>query len=255
MAVRATRTIPPPARLAEARELLDRATRTTEGLTQAARRAAAVDRHATLPVAPELAGLFAGGGIRKGSTLATGASTALLLGLIAETSARDGWCGLVGFPQIGIVAAHEAGVSLERLALVPDPGDQLVAVTSALLEGMDIVAIGGQRRVAAGDRQRLAAKARQAGAVLISYGMRWPGADLEIDLHQDSRQWQGLCGGGHGRLWARRVHLRASGRGEAHQPRRATVLLPGPDGRLASATPTVAATSARSVPSGRRVAS
>jgi hypothetical protein len=66
--------------------------------------------------------------------------------------------------ELGLVAAQEAGIELARLALIPDPGDQLVAVTSALLEGMDIVGIAGtagSRRVtASGSQRRPASQAR-----------------------------------------------------------------------------------------------
>lgn len=250
--MRATTTRPAPARLAEVRELLEKATRGTERLATPTRRPAPTERVPTLPVAPALAGLLPDGGLRKGSTLAVGGSTALLLGLIAQASAHGSWVALVGLPEIGIVAADEAGVELERLALVPDPGDQLVAVTAALVEGLDVVVVGGGRRIAAGDRQRLAAKARQSGVVLISHGGAWPGADLEVGLVQRAGQWKGLCGGGHGRLRARRVQVRVIGRGGAHRPRTAAVLLPGPDGTVSDVEP--ATTSAGTPVTARPVA-
>lgn len=234
--VRAHSTAPAPARLAEVRELLDKATRATERLAAGpTRRGAATQDPPTLPVTPALAGLFVGGGMRKGTTLALGTSTALLLALLSEASTRGSWCAVVGQPDLGLVAAHESGIALERLALVPDPADQLVAVTSALLEGAEIVAIAGPGRVAAGDRQRLAAKARQSGAVLIASGIPWPGADLELELRLHPGQWDGLCGQGRGRLRARRAEVRAIGRAGAHRPRTATVLLPGSDGRACAA--------------------
>lgn len=245
--MRATSTTAPPARLAEVRELLDKATRTTERLARPTRRVSPAEQPPTLAVAPALAGLFAGGGLPKGSTMAVGASTSLLLGLIAQASARGAWCAVVGLPDIGLVAAAEAGVELERLALVPDPGDQLVAVASALVEGVEIVVIGGRRRLAAGDRARLAAKARQSGAVLISHGGAWPGADLEVDLVARPGQWRGLCDGGHGRLRARRVQLRVTGRGGAHRPRTARVLLPGPDGMVSGIETTATSSGAPAV--------
>jgi hypothetical protein len=232
-----TTTSPQPARLAEVRELLEKATRTTEHLAQPTKRAGPTERVPTLPVAAALAGLLPDGGLRKGSTLAVGGSTALLLGLIAEASARGSWSALVGLPEVGLVAAAEAGVELGRLALVPDPGDQLVAVVAALVEGLDVVVVGCGRRIAAGARARLTAKARQSGAVLISHGWAWPGADLEVDLVQRPGQWKGLCGGGHGRLRARQVQVRVGGRGGAHRPRTAAMLLPGPDGVVSGLDP------------------
>jgi hypothetical protein len=198
---------------------------------------------AVLPVAGPLAGLLPAGGLRRGTAVAVadgpGASS-LLLALLAEASARGAWVALVGRPQLGVVAAAEAGVRIERLALVPHPGADLVAVTSALLDGLDVVAVAGAAGagVGAADRQRLAARARQRGAVLLSLGA-WPGADAELTCTDAS--WSGLGGGGgSGRLRARRVEVRARGRGIAPRGRSAWMLLPAPGGALGVADEVVA---------------
>ena len=57
-----------------------------------------------------------GGGRRRGG------ATSLLLALLAERLASGAWAGVIGRPELGLVAAAEAGVALERLALVPYPG-------------------------------------------------------------------------------------------------------------------------------------
>jgi hypothetical protein len=188
-----------------------------------------------LPVAGPLAGLLPAGGLRRGSTVAVPGgpgSTSLLLALLAEASAGGAWAGVVGRPGLGLVAAAEAGIRLDRLALVPHPGADLLAVTSALLDGLDVVAVAGAERagVRAADRQRLAARARQRGSVLLSLGP-WPGADAELSC--TDAQWQGLGAGpegGSGRLCSRRVRVRLRGRGVAPEGRSARLLLPAPDG-------------------------
>jgi hypothetical protein len=63
-------------------------------------------------------------------------STSLLFAVLAEASTQGTWCGLVGMPEVGVVAAAEAGLVLSRVALIPDPGPDLAAVTSALLDGL-----------------------------------------------------------------------------------------------------------------------
>jgi hypothetical protein len=103
----------------------------------------------------------------------------------------------------------------------------LVGVTAARLEGVDLVVVAGARRLSAGDRQRLMARARQRGAVLLAVG-RWPGAELEIDA--GAARWQGLGGGGAGRLRCRDVRVRVGGRGAAHRVRTAELRLPGSAG-------------------------
>jgi hypothetical protein len=195
-----------------------------------------------LPVAAPLARLLPGGGLRRGTTVAlpsAPAATSLLLALLADASAGGAWAAVVGRPGLGLLAAAEAGVRLERLALVPEPGADLMAVTVALLDGMDVVAVAGAERagVRAADRQRLAARARQRGAVLLALGS-WPGADLELSC-ADAR-WHGL-GAGAGRLGARRVRLRLHGRGITPAGRSAGLLLPAPGGAVAAAAPATGA--------------
>lgn len=222
------------ARLHEARNLLGKATRTWGGrhALSAPMMPAPVDGELMLPVATPLRSVLPGNGLRRGSTVSVRSSTALLLALLSEASAEGAWCALVGLPEVGLVAAAEAGLALPRVALVPRPGPDLVAVTAALLDGLDLVAVAGVERFRPGDRQRLAARARQRGAVLLPVG-RWPGADLEMVTV--SGRWQGLVGGGAGRLRSRRARVRVSGRGAAHRERVASLLLPGPSGAVAEA--------------------
>jgi hypothetical protein len=186
-----------------------------------------------------LAGVLPAAGLRRGSTVAVAAglgATSLLLALLARASASGAWAGVIGRPELGLVAAAEAGIALERLALVPYPGDDLVAVAAALLDGLDLVAVAvPERGMRAADRQRLAARARQRGAVLLPLGP-WPGADAELGC--DRVRWLGAGGstldggvhGGAGRLCARRVHLHLRGRGIAPGGRDTRLLLPGPGG-------------------------
>ncbi|GAY10103.1 hypothetical protein [Pseudonocardia sp. N23] len=185
-----------------------------------------------LPVPGPLARVLPAGGLRRGSTVAVGAApgaTSLLFALLVEASASGAWAAVVGRPDLGALAAAEAGVRLDRLALVPDPGRDLVAVVAALVDGLDVVALAGHERagVRAADRQRLAARARQRGTVLIALGV-WPGADLELTCTR--QRWDGLVGGGAGRLRARRAGVRVRGRGIAPGGREARLLLPGPVG-------------------------
>jgi hypothetical protein len=203
-----------------------------------------------LPVAGPLGRLLPAGGLRRGTTLAVPGgpgATSLLLALLAEASAGGAWVGVVGRPELGLVAAAEAGLRLDRLALVPRPGADLLAVTSALLDGLDVVAVAGAERagIRAGDRQRLAGRARQRGAVLVSLG-HWPGADLELSC--DEARWHGLgagSSGGCGRLRSRALRVRRHGRGVAPGGLDARLLLPAPDGGIAAGAPEAERTVAR----------
>src|SRR2546430_11276252 len=82
------------------------------------------------------------------------------------------WCAVVGMPTLGLVAAAEFGIALDRLALVPDPGPEWPTVVAALLDGVDVVVAAPPGPVAAPLAGRLAARARQRGSVLLPCGSR-----------------------------------------------------------------------------------
>jgi hypothetical protein len=179
-----------------------------------------------LPVLPALAPLFPYGAMRRGSTVVVGGSASLLIALLAGASEAGSWCAVVGLPAFGAVAAAEAGVALDRLALVPAPGPDWPTVTAALLDALDLVVIAPSARVRAADARRLAARARQRGAVLLPYGVptgAWEGADLRLTVVESA--WTGL-GAGWGHLTARQTLVRADGRGQSVRARHAHIWLP-----------------------------
>lgn len=163
-----------------------------------------------LPVPGELERLL-GEGLRRGATVAVLGSTSLALALLAPASARGSWAGIVGQPSIGILAAAEAGVVLERLALVPDPGPDAAGAVAALLDGMDIVLVGPRAGILDADRRRLVARARERGSVLVSTSP-WPGAAVVLGVR--TLGWTGT-GEGEGRLRSLDVQVMRSGRGAA----------------------------------------
>lgn len=183
-----------------------------------------------LPVPAPLAPLFPSGGLRRGSAVAVEGSTALLTALLAPASAAGSWCAVVGLPGFGVLAAAEAGLAPERLALVPDPGVDLVGVLAALVDGVDLVVVGTRDALSPVEVRRLAARARQRGTVLLGVGS-WPGAELRLSVGPGV--WQGL-GDGHGHLRARRVTVRAEGRGGAVRGRGVEVWLPAVGGGVAA---------------------
>jgi hypothetical protein len=166
---------------------------------------------------------WAGSGPRvSGASASSSGSSSLLLALLAEASAAGTWCAVVGLPQFGLVAAAEAGIAVERVALVPYPGPEWTSVVAALLDGVDIVVAATPGGVPAQVASRLAARARQRGAVLVPVG-RWTGADLTLSV-VDS-EWHGV-GQGRGRLRGRQLEIVAHGRGAAARTRRLRLDLP-----------------------------
>ncbi|WP_344078395.1 hypothetical protein [Luedemannella helvata] len=182
-----------------------------------------------LPVEPALARLLPWGGLRRGGTVAVApgaapGATSLLYALLADAVAAGAWCAVVGRPDLGLVAAAEAGVDLSRLALVPAPGPDWVSVVAALLDGVDIVVAATPGPVSAATSGRLAARARQRGSVLVPFG-QWAGVDLTLTVNDG--HWSGLEPG-RGRLRRRELTVAAVGRGGATRSRRATLRLGDP---------------------------
>lgn len=177
---------------------------------------------AGLPIARGLQHLIPGGTLALGQVYCVLGSVSLLLALLAQASADGAWVAFVGAAQLGVLAAAEAGLALDRLALIPDPGLAAAKVVAALLDGMSVVVIGPQAALSPADRRRLASRARERGAVLIST-TDWAGAT--VSLQATGSAWQGT-GQGAGWLQGHRLDVRRTGRGEAARPRCFAVELP-----------------------------
>ena len=180
-------------------------------------------RERVLPVGDVLRPLLAEAGLRRGLTCSVSGSTSLALALLAEASAAGCWCAAVGVPELGLVAAAEMGIALERLALIPSPPpEQWAPVVAALVDGIDIVLVRPAGRSTTSAR-RLSARARERGTVLVLLGAAWWPA--ELNLYVLHRRWSGL-GEGHGNLEGQVLEVASRGRGAASRDRRATVHLP-----------------------------
>jgi hypothetical protein len=155
-------------------------------------------------------------------------ATSVMLALLAEASRVGAWCAVVGLPELGVGAAAEMGIALDRLALVPDAGLRWTDVIAALIDGFDIVAMAATAQFSARDAGRLSARARQRGCVLVPVGS-WDTPDLVLEPVE--AVWQGL-GLGYGRLKCRHLTVAARGRGAATRPRQVDVWLPAPAGGI-----------------------
>ena len=211
-----------------------------------------------VPVLPALSRLVSdqhvGGGLVRGSVVRIEgvAAASVALALVAGPSAAGSWVAVVGCRDLGLAAAAEAGVVLERLALVAEPSpDEWAGVVAAFVGAVDVVVMGPTHRVRAGDARRLAARARERGTILIqlaSNGSRvgvgsrarsGAGAGaIEADLRLTGveARWQGL-GHGHGHLQARRLVVEAGGRRRGARPRRVELWLPDARGAITTVAP------------------
>jgi len=134
-------------------------------------------------------------------------------------------------PSLGLVAAAELGVRLDRLALVPRPGGRWAAAVAALIDGFDLLIISPAGRVGVTEARRLSARVREKGAVLVLLGTsgRVPVWPVSLDLHLEvlNSAWKGL-GEGSGYLRERRMEIACRGRGKASRERRGVLWLPDP---------------------------
>lgn len=193
-----------------------------------------------IPTHPALGDLLPGGALAAGGRYRVANSTTLALALLQGPSAAGAWCAVVGMPDLGVEAAAGLGVDLERLVLVPHPGEHWLSVVSALVDVVAVVLVrppAGEHRRRLTDRAAsgLAARLRQHEAVLVALG-DWPQADAELSVSESA--WAGL-GSGSGHLAARQVTVRSASPSWAGREKSRRLWLPGADEAVAAVEPRV----------------
>lgn len=188
----------------------------------------------SIPTHPVIARLLPGGALKEGATYSVDRSLTLLMLLLAAPSAAGSWCGVVGVPEFGVEAAAGFGVDLERLVLVPEPGDQWLATTAAIADALNVIVVRPPRKASDSSVARLSARLRKRGATLLVLGT-WPQSEAMLSITESS--WSGI-GNGHGHLQSRDATITVTSRSGAGRPRSARIRLPGirlPDARLPDA--------------------
>ena len=180
----------------------------------------------TLPVAEAFAELFPERGLVRGRTLACSgqAATSLALALAAPAVAAGSWLATIDLPTIGLDAASEFGIALERVVAVRAEAARWPDVVAAAADGFDLLIARVPAEVTPSAMRKVATRLRQRDVVMFVLGD--PGA-LSCDgvLDADGGEWVGL-GDGHGHLQHRRLIVEASGR-RLHGRRRCRLALPG----------------------------
>ncbi len=192
----------------------------------------------TLPTSAAVAELLPQGALAAGESYAVDGSTALALELLREPSASGAWVAIVGMPDLGVEAAAAAGIDLDRLVLVPHPGDQWFAIVSALADAVAVVLVQPPSRARVGEAaaSRLAARLRQRDAVLVSMA-GWPRAHARLSVTESD--WAGL-GAGFGHLRARQVTVASSSPAWQGRTRSRRLWLPDATGAVAPVVSRVA---------------
>ena len=184
-----------------------------------------------LPVRDDLATLLPFGGLRKG-TVTQVTHQGLLFACLATAMVEGLWAAAVGASTLGLAAAAEQGVVLERFAVVARPPvEHATAVVAALVDAVDLVVVGPGVITKTADARRLTARLRERGGALFSLGA-WPeGAELRLDVVGTT--WHGTDAG-HGHLSGWDLEVQVQGRGAASRGRRGTLVLAGSRERPAS---------------------
>jgi hypothetical protein len=194
-------------------------------------------RERTLPLLPVFGSLLPQAVVQRGSVVSCRgpAAVSLACAVAAGASAAGAWVGVVGCTTLGLAAAAELGVSLERMVAVAEPAaspftdEQWGEVVASLIDGFDVVVLGpAAQRVRPGTARRRVARLQARGAVLVAVEAPVFGADLLFEV--GGARWQGL-GSGHGIATGRVVEVTVAGR-RVPQQRHAQWWLPAPDGQV-----------------------
>jgi len=176
----------------------------------------------SLPTHPVIGRLLPGGALQEGATYSVDRSLTLLMLLLATPSAAGAWCGVVGVPEFGVEAAAGFGIDLERLVLVPEPGDQWLATTAAIADALNVIVIRPPKRASDASVARLSARLRKRKATLLVLGT-WPHSEAMLSITESN--WTGI-GDGHGHLQSREATVTATSK-TGGRPRSARIRLPG----------------------------
>lgn len=174
-----------------------------------------------LPVVEQIGELLPDG-LRRGIVVSV-RSTSLLLTLLAAPTQSGSWAAIVGLPSLGLIAATEIGVCLERCVLIPIIDRKWPVAIASLLDAVDVVVVRSATQIGHGDARRLTARARERRSVLMLFDTRWPERTaLELDVER--RHWSGVAEG-KGRFVRCEMHATASGRGNLARRKQACICL------------------------------
>ena len=197
-----------------------------------------------LPVTTAFEDLLPDAGLRRGTVtrIKGPGATSLALALLAGCTTEGSWVAAIGLEGLGLEAAGEVGLALERLLLVDVPTpDQWSTAVAAALDGMDAVLVELPRSQARGSREsevrRLQSRLRDRGAVVVLVGAS--GAfQPDVVFSTSAPSWQGL-GAGWGHLRSRCIPVEVTGRRAASRPRTGRLWLPDEAGQVRLEPPPV----------------
>ncbi|WP_063825013.1 hypothetical protein [Nocardia pseudovaccinii] len=166
--------------------------------------------------------LLPDGGLARGSVVSCTGGGSIMLALLAAATSAGVWAAVLGAPRLGLLAFHELGGDLARLAHIAQPGDDPLAIAGVLLEGVGVVALDAPGSAAPTRARAIVTRARSHGSVLIVTSDGWARPDIEI-----RSRIAGYTGLGRGHGLVKDVHLDVRVTGRAARTRTARLVLTG----------------------------
>ncbi len=186
-----------------------------------------------LAVADDVRELLPDSGLVRGRIVRCSgdAGLSLALSLCSLATQQGSWLGVVGVDHLGLLAAVEHGVALERTVLVhpPKTSREWSITVAAAIEGLDLLIVAVPERLSVNDARRVQTRLQSRRAVMIiventvlsqSRSMHSSNeaqqflADVVLDTK--TKSWSGVDRGA-GYLQHRDVRIRVSGRRVARE--------------------------------------
>ncbi len=186
-----------------------------------------------LAVADDVRELLPDSGLVRGRIVRCSgdAGLSLALSLCSLATQQGSWLGVVGVDHLGLLAAVEHGVALERTVLVhpPKTSREWSITVAAAIEGLDLLIVAVPERLSVNDARRVQTRLQSRRAVMIiventvlsqtrsmssSNEAQQFLADVVLDTK--TKSWSGVDRGA-GYLQHRDVRIRVSGRRVARE--------------------------------------
>jgi len=175
----------------------------------------------TLPVPLELRAMFPEGGLVRGRTvLCSGdAAVAMALRVVSSATQAGSWLGIVGVHNVGVQAASEHGVALQRVVFVQPASSsrtEWVSTVAAAADGFDVLMLEVPRGITEADARRVQTRIQARRNALVLVGAMHQSAvqsvfQPDVIMNTATTQWHGIERGA-GYVQGRDVQVAVSGR-------------------------------------------
>ena len=174
----------------------------------------------TLPVSPDLRAMFPEGGLVRGRTVLCGgdAAVALALRIVSQPTQAGSWLGVVGVHNIGVQAASEQGVALQRVVFVQPATSRAewVSTVAAAADGFDVLMLEVPHGITVADARRVQTRIQSRRNALVLIGATQKLAlqsvfQPDVVMDTTTTQWNGIERGS-GHVQSREVCVTVSGR-------------------------------------------